>query len=294
MRGHLRGCWSGPVAPRGPKILPGSGGIGRWGWESGVFPCEHSRRGAVLVPCPPGSRADPGIPAPLPQFPGVPSLPLTSLAPKIHKSCGRSIPGARPRHSRSLPGAIPGPGAGCGSGTARGRSCLNPWNQGWEGPCSQGFSLERSVLSDPTDGRGGIPPGILVQDPPGLQWDTLGCCRISHGCCGVPRDALECPWDAEGCPGVLLDTSGCLRRIPWDAAELLPPSLGGRCRGGSSPPAPQPPPARRPRLGGIALEFCGKPGGARWLQHLRPHPSLIRHGFPGSAAQPGFGISCYF
>lgn len=260
MRGHLRGCWSGPVAPRGPKILPGNRRIGRWGWESGVFPCEHSRRGTVPVPRPPGSRADPGIPAPLPQFPGVPSLPLTSLAPKIHKSCGRSIPGARPRHGRSLPGAIPGPGAGCGSSTARGRSCLNPWNQGWEGPCSQGFSLERSVLSVPTDGRGGIPPGILVQDPPGLQWDTLGCCRIPHGCCGVPSDALECPWDAEGCPGVLLDTSGCLRRIPWDAVELLPRPSGADSGVGAAPQPHSRPLHAGPGSAGSRWNSVGSPG----------------------------------
>lgn len=108
----------------------------------------------------------------------------------------------------------------------------------------------------------------------GMLWNAPEWFRISQGCCGIPRNALQCLWDAEDAVGYS------------DAAEFSPPHSSRADSRMGAAPQPPPPSWPSPWLGRIVLEFSGKPRGARWLQHSQPHPSLIRHGFPGSAAQP--------
>lgn len=214
MRGHLRGCWSGQVAPGGPKSSPGAAELGDGVGKSGVFPCEHSRRGAV-----PRSRSSAFQSHSRGSWVSPPSHSPPLLPKSINPAGDQSLalgPG------RSLPRAIPDPGAGCGSGTARAQSCSNPWNRGWKGPCSEGFYLGRSILSVPAEGIlrrnsswnpgagsfwGAVgysgmlwnAPGCLgmLQDIPGILWDTQECSGMSMGCRGIPG-MLRMPWDPSG------------------------------------------------------------------------------------------------
>lgn len=100
-----------PSGSKGAKIFPGSCriGMGIRSFSVGAFPTWCCPTERIL-----------GIPVPLPQFPGVPSLPLTSPAPKIHKSCGREVDPWR------WAPAQPIPDPGCGSGTARAKAAQIP------------------------------------------------------------------------------------------------------------------------------------------------------------------------
>lgn len=259
MRGHLRGCWSGQVAPGGPKSSPGAAELGDGVGKSGVFPCEHSRRGAV-----PRSRSSAFQSHSCSSRVSPPSRSPPLLLKSINPAGDQSLalgPG------RSLPGAIPDPGAGCGSGTARAQSCSNPWNRGRKGPSPRVSTWEDLFYLFPLrEFWGGIPPGILVRDPSRVLWDTLGCCgmpqdalgcfRVSQGCCRIPRNALACPWNAEGYPGML--------RMPRDPSGMLrnshPPIPPGSIPGWEQPHSRPLHPGPGPGWAGLCWNSVGSPG----------------------------------